>query len=900
MTDASADPSAIGPFVVLNKLGEGAMGVVYAVYDTALDRKVALKLVRRQLLDKPAVRARMTREAQAMARLSNPHVVQVYQVGEHDGGIYVAMEYIDGETLGAWLRAATRSWQSVLRVVCEAGRGLAAAHSAGLVHRDFKPDNVLVDARGQARVLDFGLVQAEHNGHEPEDDTTETADDAAVNTTLPEGIERSNVHWSVRLTQMGKVLGTPAYMSPEQHFGEPSGPYSDQFSFAVTLYEALYGARPFVGDTWASIKAQVERGVVPPPPPESRAPRRLFKVVARGLATDPKRRFGSMDEMLAALSRDPGRARVRAAALVGLIGVASAGSFAAATMGMSTEERCAGGAEEIGAVWGEAQRTVVRRAFTQTGQAYAGDVLARAEARLDQYAEAWQSAQVTACRSHAGGSTSAHMLDLRNACLGRRKQHVAALVEIFAGADRDVVEHAVQAVAALPSVKACEDEDGLLNAVAPPDDVATAERVETLRERLVRARALEATGGYAEGLTLATKVRGEARTLSYAPLQAEAALVEGGLLSASARSVDAEAALAEALRMAIAHDLHAEAAEAAVKRIFVLGDGLARHEAALASEPFAAALVERARDDGSLAALLENNLGIVFDLAGDDAAAQRHFERTVTLLQRAGTPDPLLAVVHHNLANVDLERGDLDAAQRNSTRAYELFVQLLGERHPLAGHPLSGLGDVALRRGALVEARARYTEALALMEAVHGLEHPHLLTPLTGLGQVATRGGDMTEAKRYFERAVAIAERDDHVHPQRALALEGLGELAAAEGELRRALDLFDRAVRAYGGDRALGLSAALRAGEMAAKLGDTAAAIGWFEQVLAATPGPAKGDARRLTATLSLARMLAGRGEARQRVCDLLTEARAALAPGDERRAASEAAFVVSCGPSL
>ena len=143
MTDASADPSAIGPFVVLDKLGEGAMGVVYAGYDRSLDRKVALKLVRRQLLDKPAVRTRMTREAQAMARLSSPHVVQVYQVGEHDGGIYVAMEYIDGQTLGQWLRAEPRAWQTVLRVVCEAGRGLAAAHSAGLVHRDFKPDSGL-------------------------------------------------------------------------------------------------------------------------------------------------------------------------------------------------------------------------------------------------------------------------------------------------------------------------------------------------------------------------------------------------------------------------------------------------------------------------------------------------------------------------------------------------------------------------------------------------------------------------------------------------------------------------------------------------------------------------------------------------------------------------------------
>ena len=156
------------------------MGVVYAGYDDGLERKVALKLVRRELLDRPTVRERMQREAQAMACLSNPHVVQVYQVGEHAGGIYVAMEYIDGQTLGAWLRARPRPWQQVLRVVCDAGRGLAAAHRAGLVHRDFKPDNVLVDASDHARVLDFGLVQSEAS-----DDLARTAEDGPMPADAP-------------------------------------------------------------------------------------------------------------------------------------------------------------------------------------------------------------------------------------------------------------------------------------------------------------------------------------------------------------------------------------------------------------------------------------------------------------------------------------------------------------------------------------------------------------------------------------------------------------------------------------------------------------------------------------------------------------------------------------------
>ena len=852
--------------MILSELGRGGMGVVYSAYDPELERKVAIKTIT-SLGGAGDLHSRTLHEAKALARLSHANVVGVYDVGTWCDRVWLAMELIEGHTLQEWLGLRPRSWRDIVRVLIAAGEGLRAAHEAGLVHGDFKPDNVMIDANERVRVMDFGLAH---------------------------GSERAG---AMGMRNSGELVqGTPAYMSPEQWRGSGSDPRSDLFSFSVTLYEALYGVRPFAGDTLAALWAQLEHGVVPVPA-ESRVPREVFRVVARGLATEPQQRWSGMAEMLSALSPEPGRVRARAVAMVGVLGAAGAGSFAVAMMGVSTEERCAAGAREIGEVWGEGQRKAVRQAFAQTGLAFAADVLAQAEERLDRYSEGWQGAHAGMCRAHAGGSTTARMLDLGNACLARNKQYVVALVDILARADRDVVENAVQAVAALPSVKACEDADELLNAVPPPDDPETAARVARLRESMARARILEVTGGYAEGLTLAMEVRGEAKTLGYAPLLAEAALVEGGLLSASARSAEAEAALGEALRLGIAHDLHAVAAEAAARRIFVLGDGLGRYEAAMAGETVAAALVERARDEGPLEALLENNLGTVFDLAGDDARAQEHFERTVTLLQHAGTPEPLLAVVYHNLANVDLERGDLEATQRNSTKAHDLFVQLLGEQHPMVAHPLGGLGDVALRQGALVEASARYTKALALMEAAHGSEHPYLLMPLTGLGHVAARRGDTAEARRRFEQVVALAERTGYVHPLLADALAGLGELAAAEGETKYARGLFERAVKTYGGDRMLGLSAALRAGEMAAKLGDTAAAISWFEQVLAGTPGPTGGDARRLTATLSLARMLAERGEARPRVCELLTEARAALAPGDERRTASDAAFVASCG---
>jgi len=892
----TGEPTAIGPFIVLRKLGEGAMGVVYAGFDVSLDRKVALKLVRRQLLDKPTVRARMIREAQAMARLSNPHVVQIYQVGEHAGGIYVAMEYIDGLTLFEWLKARKRSWQTILRTVCEAGRGLAAAHAAGLVHRDFKPDNVLVDTQDHARVLDFGLVQTE--GGDAEDDLARTEEDAPVTSTIPglDGLERSNIHWSVRLTQIGKVLGTPAYMSPEQHFGHPSGPYSDQFSFTVTLYEALYGTRPFVGDSWVSIKTQVESGVVPPPPPDSPVPRRLFKILMRGLSTAPERRWPSLAEMLDALEQDPRRARVRVAVMAGMLGVASVGSYAVAAARAPEQDRCEAGTREMASVWGDERRAAVTRAFAATGTPFAGGVLQRVEERLDSYAKTWAAGHRVACEANADGLETTRLMDLRFACLGRRKVHMQALVDVFAQANREVVENAVQAVATLPSVGTCADADVLLAAVAPPEDSQTAAEVDALRERLARVAALGATDGSAEGLQIVQAARAEAVKLGYAPLAAEAALAEGKLLWDSGRPNEAEVALAEAVRIAVEHDMHPIAAEAAARRIYVVGVGLGEYATALASQLYVEAMVERAHDL-RLSALLQNNLGTVFDLSGDDAAARVQFQRTIELLRGSGDPDPLLAVVYHNLANIDLERGDLAAAEENSTRAHALFVALLGQRHPLVAHPLAGLGDVELRRGNLAAAETRYHDALALMESGHGPEHPYLLHPLTGLGRVAARQGDPAEARRRFGRVVAIAERNEYMHPLLGEALEELGELEAAEGKEVQALASFDRAMHVYGQDLKLQASAITRAGEMATKFKDSAAALAWFEGILGSASGSVIDSPRRLAAALVLARLHDG-GQASRPVCEQLRESTVGLPDSDARRERIAAALTTHCVP--
>jgi len=269
----------LGRYVLLDCIGRGGMAVVYGAYDPELDRKVAVKLLRTDLPGTPTeLRASLLHEAQAMARLAHPNVIAVYDVGTFNDQVFLAMEFIRGRDLRAWLGEAPRTWTEILAVFLNAGEGLRAAHQSGLVHRDFKPDNVLIGNEGEVRVMDFGLA---HRLRAPGDEerTPEERSKAA-----PLG--------------GGALAGTPLYIAPEQWRGEPADAQSDQFSFCVSLYEALHGVRPYEGKTSASYA-----GVVPSPPKGSAVPGWLRRVLLKGLSLKPQDRHSSMRELLTALSR---------------------------------------------------------------------------------------------------------------------------------------------------------------------------------------------------------------------------------------------------------------------------------------------------------------------------------------------------------------------------------------------------------------------------------------------------------------------------------------------------------------------------------------------------------------------------------------------------------------------
>jgi serine/threonine protein kinase len=301
----------VGRYLVLSALGAGGMGVVFAAYDPQLDRKVALKLLRAGITyNTKDARTRLRREAQAIAQLSHPNVVGVYDVGNTDeGDLYIAMEFVEGDTLTSWLKKYPRTWREIVDVFLQAARGLLAAHSVGLLHRDFKPDNVLVGGDGRVRVTDFGLARS-----------LITPEEAARS---PNGGRRPASHpgpsaLNVELTATGTVLGTPRYMAPEQLKGPDIDARADQFSFCVALYEALYGVHPLPGSTSVAMLEKNEKAQ--PPPETAKVPPLIVRAIMTGLERERSKRFPSMGALISALvppqQRTPARYAVALGALL--------------------------------------------------------------------------------------------------------------------------------------------------------------------------------------------------------------------------------------------------------------------------------------------------------------------------------------------------------------------------------------------------------------------------------------------------------------------------------------------------------------------------------------------------------------------------------------------------------
>jgi len=377
----------IGRYEVLRPLGAGGMGLVYLARDPELDRRVAIKLVRP---GRRGSRSRLLREGQAVARLSHPNVVTVHDVGEYGEDLFIAMEYVRGSTVGQWLETP-RSWGQVLEVFRAAGRGLAAAHRAGLVHRDFKPDNVLL-GDGRVVVSDFGLARADAPGERHVDDIGE-----------------------IDATRTDGIVGTPAYMSPEQFRGSTVDARSDQFSFCIALWEGLYGVRPFETPTtsptdYEQLSRAVRTGAIQPPPRDRAVPRRILRALRRGLSVEPGLRFASMEALLAAL-RPPDRRPMLAGATIAVvaIGIGLVAATRASPAPAAVLPSCEAEAARVDAIWNAAARE-------RYGTAGRAEHVAEDVAGFDRFAARWSATARTVCV--AGAAAPRRAPECLDAALG--------------------------------------------------------------------------------------------------------------------------------------------------------------------------------------------------------------------------------------------------------------------------------------------------------------------------------------------------------------------------------------------------------------------------------------------------------------------------------------------------
>ncbi len=494
----------LGRYVLLEPIGMGGMGMVFAAHDPELDRKVALKLLRSDWNEGPGAleaRARLWREAQALARLSHPHVVTVHDVGMHGGRLFIAMDFVEGTTLSRWLRAAPRRWEEVLDCFIQAGRGLAAAHAGGLVHRDFKPDNVLVGRDGRVRVTDFGLARLAQSQRPPEQSLAVKSPGAA----------------SQAITHQGALMGTPAYMAPEQLEGRGSDARSDQFNFSVALYEGLYGGRPFTGDSAAELARAIREGR-PVVPGDSRVPARVRRALLRGMAASPEERYPSMDALLAALTQRPLWERWRVvAAWVGAAALVGAG---VGFWGRAAT-RCTGFERKLEGIWDEGRKARLEAAFHSAGLSSDERVWTSTSRVLDAYAAALVAMEKDSCEAtRARGEQSERLMDLRGACLDRRRGSLRATVDVMLQGDRVVLEHAPEAAHALQDLLACADLSALVNVAPLPEDSSVRQRLSELQAMLAESTALHDAGQPSRALEKVKEALVGLREVGYRPYEA--------------------------------------------------------------------------------------------------------------------------------------------------------------------------------------------------------------------------------------------------------------------------------------------------------------------------------------------------------------------------------------------
>jgi hypothetical protein len=665
----------VGRYHLLELVGSGGMGVVWGAWDPELDRRVAIKVVHPTV---QSARERILGEGQALARLSHPNVVPVYDVGVIDDQLYIVMEWVRGRTLRAYCQEPRRV-REIVAIYRAAGAGLAAAHRAGLIHRDFKPDNAIVGDDGRVRVVDFGLARGE------------------VQADVPGGVDSLAASSPASGRVVTRGAGTPRYMAPEQAIGKQLTPAIDQYAFGAALREALAG----------------RDGAAP----HAVVPRWLDEITARCTAADPADRYASMDALLDALARNPAIAWRRRLLIAGALGIAAA----AFTVGQlrpsgSAIESCAGGADAIAKPWNDATRVRVAAHLRGLG-AYGSQQAARLDDELRGYSAIWAAAHRDACLARDRGELTPSLYERSLGCLTRARVGFETVVELLMSVQASGLADAVVAARGLARPERCAFEAPLSTLALPAREIASA--AATVADDVERARTLVTAQSQAMR-EVATAAAERAEQLGYPPLIASAQLALGRAL---VLRDGANAVLALRRAQSVAFELGdlAMAVEAYAREVSAIA--IFDHELpagaadAIGAGPMAEAIARGLDQRGAFArALLYNNLGALRDKRGDRAGARAYYQRALDAGQAIDGERHEIVQAWGNLARLsDSAREQADYLARG-TAALE---RELGPDHP---------ETLAFRIAAAVLIENPHASVAALREPCEARArlHPHL------------------------------------------------------------------------------------------------------------------------------------------------------------------------------
>ncbi|MEM7159492.1 MAG: serine/threonine-protein kinase [Myxococcota bacterium] len=666
---AGKDDVRIGPtvgrYLVVEGIGRGAMGRVFRAYDPKLQREVALKVVPHEVLD-AEMRPRMLREARAMARLSHPNVVAVHDVEDSLVGIMLVMEFVDGATLHQWIKRGPHPWQQVVERFVDAGRGLAAAHAEGLLHRDFKPANVLVSRSGQVKVTDFGLAKL--------------AAATGVRTSEEQPVSTGNA-LDDALTGANAVVGTPRYMAPEQYGPDVLSSAVDQYALCIALWEALCGEAPFRGHSAGLMLRAKERGAPAWPAHADTVPASVVDAICRGLEAEPEDRFPNVEALLAALTDDSDRQRRRKWILGGSLAVLGGAAALIIPQITTPAQRCMNDEIQLDGIWDDANKQRAHDTIEGTGLPYADAVWSHAETQLDGYVADWSEHKTLICEAAtADTDPSARVTELQIDCLHRAQFQLRAATEMLANADDEVVERAHVLAGTLPDLTRCVDVKALQAETAPP----SAEKsglVDELRLRLARGRAERLTGHDERARQLVASVEADLEAIEYEPVSTEVALEKARVLERLGSHAEAETAARRALQSASSWGQWDSMQQAASLLMVVVGVRLQQPDHALRYREIAAGL---AKGHADREARWHHDFASLLRSQGDHSGAEHHQRRYLALVFERFGPN------HLDVASARVELGRTlgqlqrnDDAQEHFRLALQVRESTLGTDHPL-------------------------------------------------------------------------------------------------------------------------------------------------------------------------------------------------------------------------